>query len=154
MHIRSSLSYGCVCGWACLHASPSAEQCVPLDPDKPRFASRSPDGLCPDQAPTEHPSSFVCCTWLTFGSKPFLVDPVDFRNVGFCPTCSSGPVHSLGRLSKRPSVARTSYSRPKARSVGSLAILRESANVYVSLLGPQSGAGNLWPVKPHILSES
>src|SRR5713226_8834777 len=88
MHTPSSLSRECVCGWASLHASPSAEQSVPLDPDKPRFPSRSPDGLCPDQASTEHPSSFVCCQWLAFRSKPFLLEPADFRNIGFRPTCS------------------------------------------------------------------
>src|SRR6266571_4685498 len=85
MHIPNSLSRECVCGWACPHASPSAEPCAPLASDKPRFPSRSPDGLCLDQAPTEHPSLFVCCPWLT--SKPFLVEPADFRNIGLCPTC-------------------------------------------------------------------
>src|SRR6266480_2172548 len=92
MRTPSLPSRECVCGRASLHASPSAEQCAPLDPDKPQFPSRSPAGLCLDRAPIEQPSSFVCYPWLTFISKPSLVQPADCRNNVFCGACSL-PVH-------------------------------------------------------------
>src|SRR6266566_2951722 len=85
-----------VFGWAELPVSPSAGQYAPLDPDKTRFPSKSPDALCLDRASTEHPPSLVCRPWSTFRSKPFLVQPTDSLNGGFCTTCSSGPVHFLG----------------------------------------------------------
>src|ERR1700719_774192 len=153
MHTPSSLSRECVCGWASLHASPSAEQCVPLDPDKPRFLSRSPDSLCPDQASTEHPFSFVCCQWLTFRSKPFLLERPIFETSASALLAVFGSFRSFVLYSKRPAVARTSYPRPKTRGVGTLAIFREGANVNITLLGPESRARNLGTIKPNVFSQ-